>query len=269
MLRIPGSNGETLIDKRARGADVNVVYSPLDTLKLAEDNPDKHYTFLGIGFETTAPTIAALIMEAKEKGLKNLSVLSFCKTMPAAFDLILSDKDMYLDGFLCPGHVTAVTGVQLYEPLIKAGKAAVVAGFEPVEMLDAVYEIVKQANNKNFHIVNKYRRVVPDIGNANAREILAKVFYESDAFWRGLGELKKSGLAIRQEYIEYDALKRFDLKPKNITEIKGCKCGQVLTGKIKPQDCPLFAKRCTPEDPVGPCMVSGEGTCAAYYKFLR
>ena len=122
---------------------------------------------------------------------------------------------------------------------------------------------------KNFHIVNKYRRVVPDIGNANAREILAKVFYESDAFWRGLGELKKSGLAIRQEYIEYDALKRFDLKPKNITEIKGCKCGQVLTGKIKPQDCPLFAKRCTPEDPVGPCMVSGEGTCAAYYKFLR
>ena len=265
LLRIPGSNGETLIDKRARGADVNVVYSPLDTLKLAEDNPDKHYTFLGIGFETTAPTIAALIMEAKEKGLKNLSVLSFCKTMPAAFDLILSDKDMYLDGFLCPGHVTAVTGVQLYEPLIKAGKAAVVA----VEMLDAVYEIVKQANNKNFHIVNKYRRVVPDIGNANAREILAKVFYESDAFWRGLGELKKSGLAIRQEYIEYDALKRFDLKPKNITEIKGCKCGQVLTGKIKPQDCPLFAKRCTPEDPVGPCMVSGEGTCAAYYKFLR
>ncbi len=269
LLCIPGSNGETLIDKRARGADVNVVYSPLDTLKLAEDNPDKHYTFLGIGFETTAPTIAALIMEAKEKGLKNLSVLSFCKTMPAAFDLILSDKDMYLDGFLCPGHVTAVTGVQLYEPLIKAGKAAVVAGFEPVEMLDAVYEIVKQANNKDFHIVNKYRRVVPDIGNANAREILSKVFYESDAFWRGLGELKKSGLAIRQEYIEYDALKRFDLKPKNITEIKGCKCGQVLTGKIKPQDCPLFAKRCTPEDPVGPCMVSGEGTCAAYYKFLR
>lgn len=269
LLRIPGSNGETLIDKRARGADVNIVYSPLDTLKLAENNPDKHYTFLGIGFETTAPAVAALIMAAKEKGLKNLSVLSFCKTMPAAFDLILSDKDLLLDGFLCPGHVTAVTGVQLYEPLIKAGKAAVVAGFEPVEMLDAVYEIVKQTNNHDVHIVNKYRRVVPDAGNAQARAILAKVFYESDAVWRGLGELKKSGLAIREEYVEYDALKRFDLQPKNITEIKGCKCGQVLTGKIKPQECPLFAKRCIPEDPVGPCMVSGEGTCAAYYKFLR
>ena len=204
LLRIPGSNGETLIDKRARGADVNVVYSPLDTLKLAEENPDKHYTFLGIGFETTAPTVAALIMAAKEKGLKNLSVLSFCKTMPAAFDLILSDKELHLDGFLCPGHVTAVTGVQLYEPLIKAGKAAVVAGFEPVEMLDAVYEIVKQSNNQDFHIVNKYRRVVPDEGNAQARAILAKVFDESDAVWRGLGELKKSGLAIKDEYIEYE-----------------------------------------------------------------
>ncbi len=135
LLRIPGSNGETLIDKRARGADVNVVYSPLDTLKLAEDNPDKHYTFLGIGFETTAPTIAALIMEAKEKGLKNLSVLSFCKTMPAAFDLILSDKDMYLDGFLCPGHVTAVTGVQLYEPLIKQAKQLLWLGLSLLKCL--------------------------------------------------------------------------------------------------------------------------------------
>ncbi len=269
LLRIPGSNGATLIDKRARGADVNVVYSPLDTLKLAENNPDKHYTFLGIGFETTAPAIAALIMLSKEKGLKNISVLSFCKTMPAAFDLILSDKELHLDGFLCPGHVTAVTGISLYEPLIKEGKAAVVAGFEPVEMLDAVYEIIQQANNKNFHIVNKYRRVVPDEGNANARNILAKVFCESDATWRGLGELKHSGLAIRQEYEEYDALKRFNLKPNSVIEIKGCKCGQVLTGKIKPKDCPLFEKRCTPDEPVGPCMVSGEGTCAAYYKFLR
>lgn len=269
LLRIPGSSGETLIDKRARGADVNVVYSPLDTVKLAELNPDKHYTFLGIGFETTAPTVAALIMAAKEKGLKNISVLSFCKTMPAAFDLILSDKELHLDGFLCPGHVTAVTGVKLYEPIVKAGKAAVVAGFEPVEILDAVYEIVKQANNKDFHIVNKYRRVVPDEGNAYARDILAKVFYESSSTWRGLGELQKSGLAIREEYEEYDALKRFNLQPKNVIEIKGCKCGQVLTGKIKPKDCPLFEKRCTPDDPVGPCMVSGEGTCAAYYKFLR
>ena len=267
LLRIPGSNGQSLLDKRARGADVNVVYSPLDTLKLAGDNPNKHYTFLGIGFETTAPTIAALIMAAKKDNIKNVSVLSFCKTMPKAFELILSDTSLHLDGFLCPGHVTAITGISLYEPIIKSQKAAVVAGFEPVEMLDAVYEIIKQVNTGEFHTVNKYKRVVPDEGSANARNILSTVFYDNDATWRGLGKLEKSGLGIRQEYAEYDALKRFNLVPKDITEIKGCKCGQVLTGKIKPSQCGLFGKKCTPDEPVGPCMVSSEGTCAAYYKF--
>lgn len=269
LLRIPGSNGESLLDKRARGGDVSVVYSPLDTIALAMKNPEKHYTFLGIGFETTAPAVAALIMTAKQQNIKNISVLSFCKTMPRAFDLILSDNSLHLDGFLCPGHVTTITGLSLYDPLIEHKKSAVVAGFEPVEMLDAVYEIVKQTNEQNFHTVNKYKRVVPDEGNPKARKILAKIFYESDAVWRGLGMLEKSGLGIRQEYEEYDALKRFNLQPKNVTEIKGCKCGQVLTGKIKPSQCGLFGKKCTPDDPVGPCMVSSEGTCAAYYKFMQ
>ncbi len=268
LLRIPGSNGESLLDKRARGADVNVVYSPLDTLSLALKNPDKHYTFLGIGFETTAPAVAALIMTAYKQKINNISVLSFCKTMPKAFDLILSDTSLHIDGFLCPGHVTAITGLSLYDVLIEHKKAAVVAGFEPVEMLDAVYEIIKQTNENNFHIVNKYKRVVPDEGNAKARDILSEIFYDSDAAWRGLGILEKSGLGIREKYAEYDALKRFHLQPKNITEIKGCKCGQVLTGKLKPAQCGLFGRKCTPDTPVGPCMVSSEGTCAAYYKFM-
>lgn len=269
LLKIPGSSGETLAHKRSQGADVRVVYSPLDALKIASDNGDKRYVFLGVGFETTAPAVAALIMAAKEKGVRNLSVLSLCKTMPMAFDLILSDKELFLDGFLCPGHVTAVTGLSLYEPLVKAGKAAVVAGFEPVEMLAAILEIIEQANNKEFKIVNKYRRVVSDEGNAAARDIMDKVFQPSDAVWRGLGLLKGSALAVRDEYADYDAMKIFGLKPKDTVEIKGCKCGAVLTGKIKPDDCSLFAKRCSPDTPIGPCMVSSEGTCAAYYKFMR
>lgn len=269
LLKIPGSNGKTLADKRAEGADVHVIYSPLDTIKLAKDNPDKHFTFLGVGFETTAPSIATLIMLAAEEKIENLSVLSLCKTMPAAFDLILSDKDLHIDGFLCPGHVTIVTGMPLYEPITEAGKSAVVAGFEPVEILDAIYEIINQVNSGNFKAVNKYKRVVNDEGNAAARSILNKVFYPCDAVWRGLGNLKDSGLAVRKEYEHYDAFKRFNLQPKDIVEMKGCKCGQVLTGKIKPDKCPLFARHCTPENPAGPCMVSSEGTCAAYYKFLR
>lgn len=269
LLKIPGSNGETLADKRARGADVFVIYSPLDTIALAKKHPDKQLVFLGVGFETTVPTIGALIMAAKEQNLKNVSVLSLCKTMPKAFELILGDNELELDGFLCPGHVTIVTGLDLYKPLIDAGKAAVVAGFEPVEILDAVHEIVEQTNKKHFEVVNKYKRVVPDEGNALARNIIDQVFEPSDAVWRGIGKLESSGLAIREEFAEYDAFKRFNLEPKDVHEIKGCKCGQVLTGKIKPDRCGLFGKRCTPENPIGPCMVSSEGTCAAYYKYIR
>ena len=269
LLRIPGSNGETLADKRARGADVFVIYSPLDAIELAKKHSDKQLVFLGVGFETTVPTIGALIMAAKEQNIKNLSVLSLCKTMPEAFDLILSDKDIQVDGFLCPGHVTIVTGLDLYKPLIEANKAAVVAGFEPVEILDAIYEIIEQTNHNHFEIVNKYKRVVPDAGNAIARSIIDKVFEPSDAVWRGIGKLEHSGLAIRDEYADFDAMKRFNLIPKDVHEIKGCKCGQVLTGKIKPEKCGLFGKRCTPENPIGPCMVSSEGTCAAYYKYMR
>ena len=269
LLKIPGSDGRTLSSARASGADVRVIYSPLDTIKLAEAEPDKHFVFLGVGFETTAPTIAFLAKMAKDKSLKNMSVLSLCKTMPEAVRMILADPELKLDGFLCPGHVTAVTGISLYDEIAAAGKAAVVAGFEPVEILDAVLEIIKQTDKNEFCIVNKYKRVVSDNGNPVAIALLDEVFQPVSASWRGLGELANSGLDFRLEYADYDAKRKFNLEIKPVQEIKGCKCGAVLTGKIRPDECKLFGKVCTTETPVGPCMVSSEGTCAAYYRFVR
>lgn len=267
LLRIPGSDKDTLQKARARGADVRVVYSPLDILKLAEKEPDKNFVFLGVGFETTAPTVACIALEAEKKGVGNVSVLSLCKTMPQAIQLLLDDKELEIDGFLCPGHVTIVTGVGLYVPMIEKNRAAVVAGFEPVEMLDAILEIINQANAGKFSIINKYKRVVPDGGNAVARGIIEKVFRPVGAYWRGMGFLEESGLDFREEYAAYDARKVFGLVPSEVKDIKGCRCGAVLTGKINPAQCPLFGKGCSPENPVGPCMVSSEGTCSAYYKY--
>lgn len=267
LLRIPGSNGDTLQKARARGADVRVVYSPLDILKLASAEPSKQFVFLGVGFETTAPAVACIALEAEKRGLKNVSVLSLCKTMPKAIKLLLDDNDLDIGGFLCPGHVTAITGISLYEPIIARGKSAVVAGFEPIEMLGAILEIINQINSSSYHIVNDYKRVVPDGGNEIARNIIDKVFKATTVSWRGLGELEGSGLDFRDEYMAYDARKVFSLKESSVQDIKGCRCGGVLTGKIRPSDCPLFGKGCTPENPVGPCMVSSEGTCSAYYKY--
>lgn len=267
LLRIPGSGGDTLQKARARGADVRVAYSPIDTLKLAAAEPEKKFVFLGVGFETTAPTVACVALDAHKKGLGNVSVLSLCKTMPVAIRLLLDDKDLQIDGFLCPGHVTAVTGVSLYDPIIECHKAGVVAGFEPVEMLDAILEIIHQTNSGEYQVVNKYKRVVPNDGNPIARRVIEQVFKPVDVAWRGLGMLKGSGLDFRDEFAQYDARKVFDLKDSEVVEIKGCRCGEVLTGKIRPSDCPLFGRGCVPESPVGPCMVSSEGTCAAYYKY--
>ncbi len=269
LLKIPGSDGRTLSSARAAGADVRVVYSPLDALKHAEAEPDKNFVFLGVGFETTAPAIAFLAKTAMEKGLKNLSVLSLCKTMPEVISVLLKDPELKLDGFLCPGHVTAVTGISLYEGVAASGKAAVVAGFEPVEILDAVLEIVRRVNSGDFRIVNKYKRVVSDGGSPAARAMLDEVFLPETVSWRGLGMLMGSGLRFRDEYAPWDAKKVFGLESRPVDEIKGCKCGSVLTGKIRPDECPLFGRACTAETPVGPCMVSSEGTCAAYYKFIR
>ena len=267
LLRIPGSSKESLQFARAKGADVRVVYSPLDMLKFAEIEKDKNFVFLGVGFETTAPAVACTAMEAKNRGLKNAFVLSLCKTMPKAIQFLLDDKELAIDGFLCPGHVTSIVGINLYDPIINSGKAAVVAGFEPVEMLDAIYEIITQVNGNSFCTVNKYKRVVRDEGNQVARSILDKVFMPTDTYWRGLGWLCGSGLDFRSEYDTFNAKKVFDLTISDVADIKGCRCAQVLTGKIIPPKCPLFGRGCSPENPIGPCMVSSEGTCSAYYKY--
>ncbi len=268
LMRIPSSTGYTLTDARASGADVHVIYSPLDSIKIAKKYPEKQFVFLGVGFETTVPIVAHLVLQIAEQNIDNLSVFSMCKTMPKAIELLLADEELEIDGFLCPGHVTTVTGVSLYEPIVASKKAAVVAGFEPIEMLDAINEIIAQVNSDDFKIVNKYKRVVVDNGNEAARNIMYKVFEPSIASWRGLGSLADSGLKIRDEYSKYDALRRFNIEVDDVQEIKGCKCGAVLTGKILPTDCGLFKKTCTPENPVGPCMVSSEGTCSAYYKYI-
>ena len=269
LLKIPGSSGRTLSSARAAGADVRVIYSPMDAIKHACAEPNKNFVFLGVGFETTAPAIAFLAKTANETGLKNLSVLSLCKTMPEVISVLLKDPELHIDGFLCPGHVTAVTGISLYDGIVAAKKAAVVAGFEPVEMLDSILEIVRMVNSGDFKIINKYKRVVRDDGNPVARAVLDEVFMPETVSWRGLGLLSDSGLCFRDEYSEIDAKKVFSLKSCFVNDIKGCKCGAVLTGKMHPNECPLFGKACTAETPIGPCMVSSEGTCAAYYKFVR
>lgn len=266
LLRIPSSDKRTLLKAKSHGVDVRVIYSPLDCIKIALNEPNKKFVFIGVGFETTAPTVAALIKTAYDIKVDNLSVLSFCKTMPEAIKLLLTE-DIEVDGFLAPGHVTIVTGNELYEPIIEKRKAVAIAGFEPLEILDAILSIINQINSNEFKIDNKYKRVVTGSRNELAYKILNEVFEPCTLSWRGLGELANSGLAVRERYGKHDAMRVYSLTAEADDEIKGCRCGDVLKGKITPQLCPLFGKLCTTETPIGPCMVSSEGTCSAYYKY--
>lgn len=267
MLKVPGTGGRSLMKARAAGADVRVVFSPLDTLKLAAAEPAKRFLFLGIGFETTAPTVAALITMIVKTGAQNVFVMPMNKTMPEVIGVLLADSKLNIDGFIAPGHVTAVTGLGLYEPIVAAGKAAVVTGFEPVEVLSGIYEAVKQVNAGEFSIVNAYPRVVHSDGNPKAREIISEVFAKTDAVWRGLGTIPASGLTPKGGYARVNALAAFNVPLGSETEMPGCACGEVLKGYISPAECPLFRTVCTPENPIGPCMVSGEGSCSAYFKY--
>ena len=269
LLRIPSSKRENLLNARSEGADINVIYSPLDAIKIAKNNSTKEYVFVAVGFETTAPLIATLIKEIALNDIGNLSVLSLCKTMPEAIKYILSDDDLQIDGFLAPGHVTLVTGVALYNDIVESNRAVVVAGFEPVEILLAIESIVDQVNSEKYIIDNKYKHVVSGKRNDLAIKMLDDVFEPSVSVWRGIGTLYSSGLQIRDIYSKYNALVKYDLSYNEKEEIKGCKCGAVLTGKISPLQCPLFAKSCTVDNPIGPCMVSSEGTCFAYYQYER
>ncbi|HCW92884.1 MAG TPA: hydrogenase formation protein HypD [Flexistipes sinusarabici] len=267
LMKVPGSSGENLINLRSEGKDIRVMLSPLDAVKTAAREPDREFVFVGIGFETTAPAIASAVLEAKNMGLSNFSILPFCKTMPEVLGYLLDDPKLDINGFLCPGHVSVVTGKNIYQPLAQKGKAAVITGFEPLDILSSILQIIRQVNSGDYCVYNNYSRVVSDNGNRKAVQIMDTVFEPSPSVWRGLGELEDSGLGLKEEFSLFNSLEKFNVRVPQVSEKKGCRCGEVLKGYIKPNLCPLFSLQCNPENPVGPCMVSSEGACAAYYKF--
>ncbi|MFI3271209.1 MAG: hydrogenase formation protein HypD [Pseudomonadota bacterium] len=268
LMRVPGPHGQNLKLAQAQGSRIEIVYSAFDALKLATDNPTEHVVFLGVGFETTAPTIAATVQVAKAQGINNFSVLSFHKLVPPALTALLTDPECAVDAFLLPGHVSTILGIDPYRFVADTyNTPGIIAGFDPVDILQALLLMVEQRKSGKAAIVNAYSRAVDDAGNPKARAIMDDVFHVSDALWRGLGLLPNSGLVFNDAYSHYDAMERLKLTLPTITKPTPCKCGDVLKGKITPDQCPLFAKACTPANPVGPCMVSTEGSCAAYFKY--
>lgn len=269
MLRVPGSSS-SLMKEKARGSDVRVVYSPLDALDLARQNLSKEVVFVGVGFETTAPLIAAAIIRAKKECLANFSVCAIHKTMPHALETLLADAELNIGGLLLPGHVSTVIGLEPYSFIASKYKIpSVVAGFDPLDILQALVMILRQNKEGVARIENAYTRGVASQGNSYAQVLLSEVFQESDVLWRGLGEIPQSGLQIQGRYRFFDALARFNPQVEPTQHNKACSCGEILRGHKLPYNCPLFDKACTPENPLGPCMVSSEGTCAAYYRYYR
>jgi hydrogenase expression/formation protein HypD len=268
MMRVPGTNGSPL-EHKARGADIRIVYSPADALKLARSNPGRHVMFFAIGFETTAPSTALTLMRAKAEGIRNFSVFCNHVTIIPAIRAILDSPDMRLDAFIGPGHVSTVIGCRPYEWIArKEGKPIVVSGFEPLDVLQSVVMILRQLQAGAARVENQYRRVVPWEGNRAALKAMADVFTLRPYFeWRGMGFISQSALALNDRYAEWDAEKRFSVPGIRVTDPKAAQCGEVLKGVLKPAQCKLFAKECTPENPVGALMVSSEGACAAYYQY--
>lgn len=268
MLKVPGRDG-SLRDAMALGAKVHVVYSPMDALKVAERHVDSEVVFLGIGFETTAPAIASTIKRAKEMGVANFSVYPSMKLIPPALESLMSSGAVEIDGLLCPGHVSAIIGTQAYRPISERfGIPCVVSGFEPGDIILAIWAILRQLSQGMCRVENMYGRAVSDGGNQRALDVMDEVFCVDDALWRGLGVIPKSGLEIREEYGEFCTKRRFSLKAPHVEEPRGCSCGEILKGTKKPPECALFGNRCTPSTPIGPCMVSTEGACQAYYTFM-
>ncbi|MES0445510.1 MAG: hydrogenase formation protein HypD [Desulfobacterales bacterium] len=267
LIRVPGTDS-SLQKERAEGSDIRVVYSTFDALEIARKNPNKKVAFLGVGFETTAPTIAASILTAIEMRLINYFVFCAHKVLPPALDILMKVKETKIDGFILPGHVSVIIGIKAYLPFFEQYQTpCVVAGFEPVDILQAILMLVEQIEAGKPELVNGYKRAVTFDGNQKAQKIMEDVFETIDANWRGIGTIPKSGLKIREEFAAYDARKVFEIEITDSMDPKGCACGEILTGLKIPSECPLYKKTCTPMDPVGPCMVSSEGTCAAYYRF--
>ena len=269
MLRVPGSRpGDSLQRRRALGARVELCYSPVDAVELAKREPDKEVVFLGVGFETTAPGTAAAVLTAAEEGVENFSVWSMLKTVEPALRALIGGGELRVDGLLCPGHVATVIGAEGFRFLPEDyGIPAVVGGFEPQEILRALGLLLRQLRAGEARLENAYERAVSARGNRLAQEMLARTFEPRRELWRGLGEIEGSGLGFRGEFAAFDAEKKFDIHRPTAEAPTACRCGDVICGRCRPGDCPLFGGRCTPEDPVGPCMVSSEGACSAAYLY--
>ncbi|MDI6712118.1 MAG: hydrogenase formation protein HypD [Anaerosomatales bacterium] len=267
MMKVPGSYS-SLAREKADGRDVRVVYSSLDALEIAERETDKQVVFLGVGFETTAPTIAITVQEAERRGIANFSVLSLHKTVPIALEALVNDPSVEIDGFILPGHVSVVIGTEPYRFLAERyGVPGVITGFEPLDVLQGILMLAEQLRDGRVAIEVAYTRAVAPEGNPHAVAAIDDVFEPCDAEWRGLGVIPGTGLAIRERYAAFDASRRFAVQPPEPREHRGCQCGDVLRGAVLPYECRLFGTACTPEHPVGPCMVSSEGSCAAYYRY--
>jgi len=270
MMRVPGSHGN-LLGAKARGADVRFVYSPLDALQIAVDNPTRSVVFFAVGFETTAPSTAITLLKARDDGVMNFHVFSNHVTIVPPIKAILESPDLRLDGFLGPGHVSTVIGNRPYRFVPdRYGKPLVTAGFEPLDILQAIVMLLTQLREGRCEVENQYSRVVRDDGNPRALKILSEVFELRPHFeWRGLGFISQSALRLRPEFADWDAELKYEVPGVRVADPKACQCGEVLKGVIKPWECKVFGTACTPETPIGTCMVSSEGACAAYYNFGR
>jgi hydrogenase expression/formation protein HypD len=267
MIKVPSSYG-SLAKEKAEGMDIRIVYSPMNALEIAESTPGAEVMFLSVGFETTAPAEAAVVIEAKKRNIKNFSLLAGNKLTPPAVEALLDAQEVKIDGFILPGHVSAIIGAAAWRFISERyNKPCVVAGFDAPDLMMGMLSLVDLVLKNNNKTINQYTRVVKENGNPTALEILNRVFRTADTRWRGIGVIPGSGLEMRDEYADFDAFRKFPVTPPEPKEAKGCRCGELLRGLIIPPDCALWGKACTPEEPVGPCMVSMEGPCAAYYKY--
>lgn len=268
MIRVPGAGGS--LEKKQPGTNIKVLYSAEDSLQLAKDNPDKTIVLIAVGFETTAPATAVVITEAARQNIENFCILSGHKLVIPAMRALLTEKNNNIDAFLCPGHVSVIIGYNAFEPIVSEfARPCVVGGFEPMQIIEALAEICRQLEKNEPQAKSIYQAVVTAGGNKKAKQLMDDIFEPADGYWRGLGLIPQSTLKLKKQYKKFDALDRFSIEEKPVKDKTGCRCGEVLCGLIEPPACGLFAKKCTPDEPVGPCMVSSEGTCAAWYKYSR
>jgi len=267
MLRVPGTNS-SLEEERSKGADIRVIYSPREALRIAGENPSKRVILLAIGFETTSPLIAACLQDARKERIQNFLIFSTHKLIPPAMEALLKSKEVNIDGFICPGHVSVTIGSNAYRFIAREYKVpCVITGFEPVDVLQSIFMLMKQIKENRAEVEIQYFRAVRPEGNRIAQELISEVFEVTDVFWRGLGTIPKSGLRLNRRFSDFDAEREFRPEAAESKENPDCSCGEVLRGVKKPTECKLYKRICTPERPYGPCMVSSEGACAAYYRY--